>query len=184
MINSIIPENWNKILIQGKLHSGKSQFSLWILDQIIKREGSSINRLLDTKESVLFLTEKVDQVAMNNHNLLGKIHTVENISSKNALQTIEAYHENFYIEIVVIDYINLLNYQSSRMKEILAYLNNHSIKSIFIENTHKLLKPDLNVYHEVDFIIETNRIGSKGIEAIIKKQNTKESNVSFIIEYK
>lgn len=175
MLASLINNNnWQKILIQGKQNSGKSELSLWILDELINKNKPDfwLSRLLGEKEKILLFTEKVSQLELIDNNLYDRIYVVENISTKNYYEYLVNFHNWSHVEVLIIDYINLLNSQSHLMKDLIKFVNEKNIKTIFVENTYKLLKADLIVQNESDYIIETTR-GNHGLEIVLRKEEGK-----------
>ena len=172
MINSLLKKNWQKLLIQGRHNSGKSDLSFLVLSELLNQDPSAkwMSRLIDEREKILLFTEKADQVQLINKNLFDKISIVENISSKNYFEYLVKYHEWSNVELLIIDYINLLNDRSHLMKDLLKFVTENNIKTIFVENTYKLLKVDLQVQDQSDYIIQTER-GNHGLEILLKKED-------------
>jgi hypothetical protein len=170
----ILKDSWKSILIKGKQNSGKSDLALWFIKQIIdESKHRRINQLLDDQEKVLFLTESVDQVELIKRNLNNKIHIVENISIKDPLDYIMTYHRQYSLEVVVIDYINLLNDVNNMhtISLILDYLSQNNIRWIFVESTKKLLLENLRVEKDADYVFNTSKpIGhANEVEIILVK---------------
>lgn len=178
---NIFSQDWTNILIKGKHNSGKSEMAFWIMKQVLNLSKQKwMNRLLDDQERVLLFTEKINQVELIKMDLNNRCHIVENISTKDPLEYLKIYHERFGIELLVIDYINLLETLSKpyTMEALLNYLHRHQIRWIFVENTFKSLKEDLKVEKQADNIftisrtsvgLEVNQLKEKGVNLVTPK---------------
>lgn len=175
---NLLSQNWQNILVKGRHNSGKSELTLWMIKQILSQSKEHfINHLLDEQEKILLLTESVNQVELINLGLNNRIHLVENISTKNPFEYLRKYHEEYGIEILVIDYLNLLiNFSINNphdMESLLGYLSKYQIKWIFVESTYKLLKENLKVDQMVENILHTTSKDNDGIEIFLTKEKGK-----------
>lgn len=170
MIDLLLTKKWQKLLIQGNLNSGKSELGLIITNHILlKSKDHLLDRLLNQREKVLLFTEQADEVQLIKQNLHDKIFVVEQISSKNYYDYLKNHYEWSSVDLLIIDYVNLLNDRSYLMKDLLQFITETQIRTIFIQNTFKPIKEHTNLSEKVDYILETSR-NKNGFEVLVKKE--------------
>jgi len=167
----ILESPWQFCLIKGRTDSGKTEVGLELLSQFLNKKITLFDELINNKEHIMLMTENIEQTTLLKDNIYDKIYIIENISTKDPIRYIKTFHEEKVLDLVIIDYINLI-YNGSQLKDVLYFLKENKIRAIFIENTAKLRKESPVLDHYCDYILNTNRNSPSGaIEISLLKVN-------------